>query len=66
MLGREAQQSFQMEHSRPILDAFSTWLRHQISRVLPKSALGPSDYLLPESVGVIDRLPEGRTPGDRQ
>lgn len=29
-----------LEHSQPILDAFSVWLQTQKSRVLPKSALG--------------------------
>lgn len=29
-----------LEKSRPVLDAFSTWLKYQTPRVLPKSALG--------------------------
>jgi transposase len=29
-----------LEHSRPILDAFSAWLSTQQKRVLPKSAFG--------------------------
>ncbi|MCW3491714.1 IS66 family transposase [Dethiobacter alkaliphilus] len=29
-----------LEHSRPVLEAFSSWLKYQTPRVLPKSALG--------------------------
>lgn len=29
-----------LERSRPVLEAFSAWLKHQTPRVLPKSALG--------------------------
>jgi transposase len=36
----EERYTIRMERSRPILDAFSAWLRTQRSRVLPKSALG--------------------------
>jgi transposase len=32
--------AFRLKHSRPILDAFSAWLRTQTPKVLPKSALG--------------------------
>lgn len=36
----EERYTVRMERSRPVLDAFSAWLRTQRSRVLPKSALG--------------------------
>ncbi len=36
----EERENVRMERIRLILDAFSTWLRPQKSRILPKSALG--------------------------
>lgn len=36
----EQRYTIRKEESRPILNAFSTWLRYQRPRVLPKSALG--------------------------
>ncbi|MFC5773216.1 IS66 family transposase [Ectobacillus antri] len=39
-LSPQERYEFRLEHSQPILDAFSAWLREQMPRVLPKSALG--------------------------
>lgn len=36
----EKRYDIRLERSRPVLDAFSAWLRKQKSRVLPKSVLG--------------------------
>ncbi|GAE33003.1 mobile element protein [Halalkalibacter hemicellulosilyticusJCM 9152] len=39
-LSFEERYQVRLEKSRPILDAFSAWLRQQTPKVLPKSALG--------------------------
>lgn len=50
-----------MERSRPILDAFSAWLRQQKSRVLPKSALGQAiTYCLNQWEKLTAFLKDGR------
>lgn len=39
-LSGEQRYKFRLEHSKPVLEAFSVWLHHQVPKVLPKSALG--------------------------
>jgi transposase len=50
-----------LERSRPILDDFSSWLRIQKSRVLPKSALGQAiTYCQNQWEPLIAFLKDGR------
>jgi transposase len=57
----EERETVRMERSRPILDAFSTWLRQQKSRVLPKSALGQAvTYCLNQWEKLTAFLKDGR------
>lgn len=57
----EERGTVRMERSRPILDAFSTWLRQQKSRVLPKSALGQAiTYCLNQWEKLTAFLKDGR------
>lgn len=57
----EERENVRMERSRPILEAFSAWLRQQKSRVLPKSALGQAiTYCLNQWEKLTAFLKDGR------
>ena len=57
----EERENVRLERSRPILDAFSGWLRQQKSRVLPKSALGQAiTYCLNQWEKLTAFLKDGR------
>jgi hypothetical protein len=53
--------AFRLEHSKPILDAFSAWLQAQQPQVLPKSALGNAiHYCLNQWKRLTAFLADGR------
>ena len=55
-----------LELSRPVLDAFADWLKFQLPRVLPKSALGVAIRYCRNQWDKLENFLAGRTAGDRQ
>jgi transposase len=57
----EERKKQRLEHSKPVLDAFSTWLKAQRARTLPKSKLGEAiTYCLNQWTKLTAFLKDGR------